>query len=47
VARASLKTPKVLDGTVALARMSRRTDEALIAQLTTVRGIGPRSLDVL
>ena len=31
---------KVLDGTVALTRTSRRSDEELIARLTTVRGIG-------
>jgi DNA-3-methyladenine glycosylase II len=32
---------KVLDGTVALTRTSRRSDEELIEQLTSVRGIGP------
>jgi DNA-3-methyladenine glycosylase II len=31
---------KVLDGTVVLTRSSRRSDEELIARLTTVRGIG-------
>jgi DNA-3-methyladenine glycosylase II len=31
---------KVVDGTVVLTRTSRRSDEELIAQLTTVRGIG-------
>ena len=31
---------KVLDGTVVLTRTSRRSDEELIARLTTVRGIG-------
>jgi len=31
---------KVLDGTVVLTRTSRRSDEELIEQLTTVRGIG-------
>ena len=31
---------KVLDGTVDLARLSRRTDEEVIARLSTVRGIG-------
>ena len=31
---------KVLDGTVTLTRTSRRSDEELIAALTTVRGIG-------
>ena len=31
---------KVLDGTVILTRTSRRSDEELIAQLVTVRGIG-------
>jgi DNA-3-methyladenine glycosylase II len=31
---------KVLDGTVALTRTSRRSDEELIERLTTVRGIG-------
>jgi DNA-3-methyladenine glycosylase II len=31
---------KVLDGTVVLTRTSRRTDDELIARLTTVRGIG-------
>jgi DNA-3-methyladenine glycosylase II len=31
---------KVLDGTVILARTSRRCDEELIAELVTVRGIG-------
>jgi 3-methyladenine DNA glycosylase/8-oxoguanine DNA glycosylase len=31
---------KVLDGTLVLARTSRRSDEQLIAQLTSVRGIG-------
>jgi DNA-3-methyladenine glycosylase II len=31
---------KVLDGTVALSRTSRRSDEELITRLTTVRGIG-------
>jgi DNA-3-methyladenine glycosylase II len=31
---------KVLDGTVVLTRTSRRSDEQLIAQLTSVRGIG-------
>jgi DNA-3-methyladenine glycosylase II len=31
---------KVLDGTVVLTRTSRRSDEELIAGLTTVRGIG-------
>jgi 3-methyladenine DNA glycosylase/8-oxoguanine DNA glycosylase len=31
---------KVLDGTVVLARTSRRSDEELIGRLTTVRGIG-------
>jgi 3-methyladenine DNA glycosylase/8-oxoguanine DNA glycosylase len=33
-------TAKVLDGTVVLNRTSRRSDEELVAQLTTVRGIG-------
>lgn len=32
---------KVLDGTVDLDRTSRISDEALVASLTTVRGIGP------
>jgi len=32
---------KVLDGTVVLTRTSRRSDEELIEQLTSVRGIGP------
>jgi DNA-3-methyladenine glycosylase II len=32
---------KVLDGTVVLARTSRRSDEELIERLTAVRGIGP------
>ena len=31
---------KVLDGTVVLTRTSRRSDEELLARLTTVRGIG-------
>jgi DNA-3-methyladenine glycosylase II len=31
---------KVLDGTVELDRLSRRTDDEIIARLTTVRGIG-------
>jgi DNA-3-methyladenine glycosylase II len=31
---------KVLDGTVELARLSRRTDEEVVASLVTVRGIG-------
>jgi DNA-3-methyladenine glycosylase II len=31
---------KVLDGTVNLARLSRRTDEEIVARLSTVRGIG-------
>ena len=31
---------KVLDGSVVLSRASRRSDEELIGQLTTVRGIG-------
>jgi len=31
---------KVLDGTVELAKLSRRTDEEIIARLVTVRGIG-------
>src|SRR5215471_12181570 len=31
---------KVLDGTVALTRTSRRTDEELVTALTAVRGIG-------
>jgi 3-methyladenine DNA glycosylase/8-oxoguanine DNA glycosylase len=31
---------KVLNGTVVLSRTSRRSDEELIEQLTTVRGIG-------
>jgi DNA-3-methyladenine glycosylase II len=31
---------KVLDGTVDLARLSRRTDEEIVARLSTVRGIG-------
>ena len=31
---------KVLDGTLVLTRTSRRSDEQLIAQLTSVRGIG-------
>jgi 3-methyladenine DNA glycosylase/8-oxoguanine DNA glycosylase len=31
---------KVLDGTVVLTRTSRRSDEELVEQLTTVRGIG-------
>jgi DNA-3-methyladenine glycosylase II len=31
---------KVLDGTIVLSRTSRRSDEELIARLTTVRGIG-------
>jgi DNA-3-methyladenine glycosylase II len=31
---------KVLDGTVELDRLSRRTDEEIIARLVTVRGIG-------
>jgi DNA-3-methyladenine glycosylase II len=31
---------KVLDGTVVLTRTSRRSDDELIARLTTVRGIG-------
>jgi 3-methyladenine DNA glycosylase/8-oxoguanine DNA glycosylase len=31
---------KVLDGTVDLARLSRQTDEEIIARLVTVRGIG-------
>jgi DNA-3-methyladenine glycosylase II len=31
---------KVLDGTVVLTRTSRRSDEDLLARLTTVRGIG-------
>ena len=32
---------KVLNGTVVLTRTSRRSDEELIEQLTSVRGIGP------
>jgi DNA-3-methyladenine glycosylase II len=31
---------KVLDGTVELDRLSRRTDEEIVARLSTVRGIG-------
>jgi DNA-3-methyladenine glycosylase II len=31
---------KVLDGTVDLARLSRRSDEEIVARLSTVRGIG-------
>ena len=31
---------KVLDGTVVLTRTSRRSDDELIAELTTVRGVG-------
>jgi DNA-3-methyladenine glycosylase II len=31
---------KVLDGTADLARLSRRTDEEIVARLSTVRGIG-------
>jgi 3-methyladenine DNA glycosylase/8-oxoguanine DNA glycosylase len=31
---------KVLDGTVDLARLSRRSDEEVISRLTTIRGIG-------
>jgi 3-methyladenine DNA glycosylase/8-oxoguanine DNA glycosylase len=32
---------KVLDGTVELARMGRLPDDEVVAELTTVRGIGP------
>lgn len=34
-------TAKVLDGSVDLARASRRSDEDVVAELSSVRGIGP------
>ena len=37
---AGLSATKVLDGTLALTRTSRRSDDELIAALVTVRGIG-------
>ena len=37
---------KVLDGTVVLSRTSRRSDEEVVARLTTVRGIGKWSAEM-